>query len=174
MNAWTLWTVSRRIAMPLLAAALTACAGTRPGHDAARAVEVGKSFKEDALWREAAATQETAVDPDGWWLAFGDPQLDALQDLLAQGNQSAQVLEARMVGARAALVGAEAGQRPTLSASLSGARSDNTSAQVRQPTNAFSASLGAGWELDLWGRAGSSVRAARANAAAAEADWMAA
>ena len=174
MKAWTLWTASRRTAMPLLAAALTACAGTRPGHDAAPGVDVGTSYKEDALWRRAAVPLDRAVDPDRWWLAFGEPQLDALQDLLATGNHSAQVLEARMVGARAALAGSEAGQRPTLSASLSGTRSDNTSAQARQPGNAFSASVGAGWELDLWGRVDASVRAARANAAAAEADWMAA
>jgi len=170
----TPWTWPCRTLALLTVTGLGACAGTKLAHDPAPAVELGTTYKEDALWRRAAATQAKAVDPDRWWLAFDDPQLDALQQSLASGNLTLQGLTARVAAARAALAGARAAAGPTVSSSFSATRSDNTSALVRQPTNALSLGIGASWELDLWGRIESGVDAARANAQAAEADWAAA
>jgi len=171
MNAWT-WT--RKTVVALTGLALTACAGPRLAQEAPPAVAAGAAYKEDALWRRSAAVQDTAFDPDRWWQAFGDAQLDALQQVLERGNVSLQVLAARVAAARGALAGADAAGRPTLSTAFSASRSDNTSALVRQPTTALSLGLGASWEIDLWGRVDSGVVAARANAQAAEADWAAA
>lgn len=52
-----------------------------------------------------------------WWHSLGDSQLDALVDEAVQGSPDIALADARLRKASAAVLGADAGRKPTLSAS---------------------------------------------------------
>jgi len=88
-----------------------------------------------------------------WLKAFSNPQLTALVTEAVNNNYLLERERARLAQAEQAVVVARADRFPELDLSLSGSRrgiegSDGT----RISSNSFSATLDAGWEVDLWGR----------------------
>lgn len=116
-----------------------------------------------------------SVIPVDWWQAFGDPVLDRLQAQLEIGNQNLQAAAARVAAAQAALGTQRAATLPVLNDTATATRSDSGQASLtRQPQNALSLGATASWELDLWGRLSSGVRAGEARLAASVGDLDAA
>lgn len=103
-----------------------------------------------------------------WWQQFGDPQLDALVAEALSNNRDLQRAMSRIDESRAALRQARAEYWPTLSAGLTSAR-EHPSANGATPVpagfpktfNDHRATLGAAYEVDLWGRVASANSAAR-------------
>lgn len=112
-------------------------------------------------------------DIRNWWTVYNDPLLTSLILHASESNLDVRVAVARVQEARARL-GAVTGDRwPGLDASGEVARekaSDNMGLGegVRQTT--YSASLGASWEMDLFGRIGRSIESAAAEYEATEED----
>jgi len=137
------------------------------------AVIAPQSFKEADGWKVARPGDEL---PRGrWWEIFGDPELNALADQVAEANQDLRVAEARFREARALIGFFRAGLFPTISAGLGvgGVRpsANQPFASSQRPTSAdFLGSLGLSYEADLWGRVRRSVSAARDEAQASAAD----
>lgn len=114
----------------------------------------------------------TAPARDDWWRLYDDPSLDTLigQALAENRDLAAAAANLRMV--RASLSEARSGRLPTtgLSAAAQRSREADPTATARQAeADVYDAGLDVAYEIDLFGRVESAIRAARADAAAAEA-----
>ncbi len=170
--------------------AALALAGCAVGPSYHRPVAPGSAaFKEADGWKPANPAD--ATDRGAWWKAFHEPVLDDLENQLNTANFSLQEAVATYEQARQLARADRATLFPTLSASGTGTRAKGSSGRgstsgsssgtgagtggstgivsASAPTNAFSASLGATWSLDFWGRirrqTESDVAAAQASAA---------
>jgi len=98
------------VAAAVLALAIAGCADMGAVHSNP------KMQTADTLGLGAAAATP-ALDSQ-WWLAFGDPQLDALVDQAIAGNPNLQVAQARLARARASVMSAEAADKPQINGAL--------------------------------------------------------
>lgn len=136
---------------------------------------------DDALHAHVATSHEL---PATWWLAFGDPVLDGLQQRAIEGSPDLRTAALRLAQARAQrkLVAAQRGpdikasggvQHQRQSEYAAGTRLVDTIAADRaplvsalsEPFTLYQAGFDASWELDLWGRIRRSVEAADAEVA---------
>ena len=112
--------------------------------------------------------------PEDWWRLYRDPALDTLVADALAANTDIRQATARISRARAALRGARADRLPQASIGASGgyARAPDGQLSPGADRNGASFSLGAdvAYEIDLFGRIGSSIAAARSDLAAARAD----
>lgn len=126
-----------------------------------------------------------AYRPAQWWRAFEDPTLDALVDEALADNLDIAEAAARVEQAAAQARIARSALLPSLDATFGSNYSDNPlsgspfgsiaggAGPTRIETETYSATLGAAYEIDLFGRARNDLLAARADAAAAEFDYRA-
>ena len=133
----------------------------------------------ESLGLAAAPTAQAAPTLDSqWWLAFGDPQLNALVDQATEGNPNLQIARARLARAQASVMTAEAADKPQIHGALDLTRQKFSGNSIYpaplggsvQETGTLQ--IGAGWELDFFGKNRTALDTAlgTANAAAAEAD----
>ena len=137
-----------------LVAALAGCAVPHtPLPDAAR-VTAPEAWRTDL--------QGVALLDAAWWRSFGDPQLAALVKAALANNTDIAIAAARVREARAQTTAARAALLPTLDAGLgaSEARSLNAFGQG-SPSTSAQPSVQAAYEVDLFGRIGDQVSAAR-------------
>jgi len=132
-----------------------------------------EAFKETKDWKIAEPGAPTLTAK--WWELFGDPQLDALEQEAASGNQDLKVAEARFRQARAMIRVNRAAEFPTISTGpgISSLRdSKNTPYFPLTPaaTGEFVLPFDFSYELDLWGRVRRTVNASREEAQATAAD----
>jgi len=129
--------------------------------------------------QSAALTSDTAARSD-WWRLYNDPVLDGLITQAFAENNDIEAAAANLRAVRASLSESRAGRLPTTNLSAGGQRSRASRAtaqtdlvpldQKLPETDVYDAGLDVSYEIDLFGRVGSSIRAARADAdAAAEA-----
>jgi NodT family efflux transporter outer membrane factor (OMF) lipoprotein len=118
-----------------------------------------------------APTPAAGAGSTRWWQGFGDPDLDALVDRALAGSLDLRAAWARLERAEAAARASGALWWPELTASLGAARNRTpVPSMIRDSplpgvgrtstSNQFSASLAAGYEIDLWGRVASLDHAA--------------
>jgi NodT family efflux transporter outer membrane factor (OMF) lipoprotein len=158
------------LAVPLL---LAACAAPRLG--ASPEVPTAPRFKEAPA--EVQVDTAAALEPR-WWLAFGDAELDTLQQRLLQNSPDLAAALARHEQALAAADGLRAAQLPTVSGSIDAQRlrqSERRPLRVLGPNspdnyNSATAGLAVSYEVDLWGRVRQRVASGTAEARAAAAD----
>ncbi|EEA01183.1 RND efflux system, outer membrane lipoprotein, NodT family [Burkholderia sp. H160] len=120
--------------------------------------------------------------PSQWWLALGDPQLNALITAAFTHNPDLQAAQARLRASRAQLQQQRAAELPKLSAdaaavrlrqpSLSGlsSSSSQSSSSGRGPLQLYTAGFDASWEIDLFGGTRRAIEAASAQSEAVDAD----
>ena len=132
-------------------------------------------YKHGAAWQ--AAQPGDHLPRGEWWRGFGDATLDALIERIDGESPTLTAAVARLDRATAGARVARAGLMPSID--LRGAASRERLSAGRPigpgvPVTADQYVLGAtlGYELDLWGRVRSDVRAGEAEAAAAAADLM--
>ncbi len=144
----------------LLLAALAGCSGRQLGVPDGTPVAPGEPFT------RAGAAVSAAPVPERWWTLFDDPVLARLVDQAVVANRDVAVAEANLRRARALLGEARAARFPELGLSASG----GATRPIGGPTGAgVRAGADLAWEVDLFGRVRSSIRAARADAGATEA-----
>jgi len=149
-------------------------AGCAVGPDYQRpSVEVPAGYKEAGDWK-VAQPQDDAGRGE-WWEMFGDPNLNALIEQVEISNQNVLAAEAQFRRAQAIVAASRAAYFPTVTANASITRSRSPTGVIggttagRTITNR-SASLDAGWELDLWGRVRRTAESSEASAQASAAD----
>ena len=135
-----------------------------------------ESFKETKDWKTAQpGAPEISIK---WWEIFGDPQLNALEEQVAPGNQDLKAAEARFREARALIRFNRAAQFPTISVgpSISSLRpsSNRPNFPNSSATGDFVLPFDLSYEVDLWGRVRRTVAAAREATQASAADLAAA
>ncbi|WP_454751584.1 efflux transporter outer membrane subunit [Cupriavidus necator] len=165
-------------ALPVPLACALLLAGCAVGPDYKRPdAPVPEAFKEgtadstaDATaWRgdwKTAEPQDATTRAD-WWTVFGDSQLDALMSEVQISNQNIKAAEAQYRLAVAALQAARAGFFPIVDAQAGASRARGTGGNT---LNGQSATLGATWEIDVWGRVRRQVESSEASAQASQAD----
>jgi NodT family efflux transporter outer membrane factor (OMF) lipoprotein len=134
-----------------------------------------ESFKEADGWKPAKPNDQT--DRGKWWEAFGDPQLNALEEELTISNQDLKVAEARLRQARATIRFNRSQEFPTISTlpSIVNERDSAnqpyfTQALVNNGVGAFTLPIDFSYEVDLWGRVRRTVSASKEEAQASAAD----
>ena len=160
-------------AWALVVAMLAGCATMAPKPPLAFTAPA--QFKEDGLWKRAAAPA-TSVVPEAWWQMFEDPVLDELQRQLVIGNQNLQSALAQVANARAVLKASESARLPTLSVGATGTRAGSPvqSAGSRVTATTYAMTANAAWEVDVWGRLSQAASAAGAKYQASQDDLAAA
>jgi len=140
-------------------------------------VPAAAAFKEaQTPW--VSAEPSAPIAWDGWWQAFGDAELDALEQRLIQNSPDLASALARYSQARAATEGLRAAQVPSVGASLNAQRdrqSELKPLRVLGPTspneyNSATVGVDLEYELDIWGRVQAQVAGGIASERAAEAD----
>jgi NodT family efflux transporter outer membrane factor (OMF) lipoprotein len=177
--------MNRRLAaLTAMSAALLASCSMVPHYDRPK-VAIPAGFKEEPGWR--VATPSDAVARGAWWQLFPDPVLDDLEQRVARNNQNIAAAVAAYDQARAAVREQRAALFPTVDLSLgatragsfgngavtiqgNGANSGNSSSGGT--SKRYSASVGASWEPDLWGRIRAGVKQAGALAEASKGDLL--
>jgi NodT family efflux transporter outer membrane factor (OMF) lipoprotein len=138
--------------------------------------ELPSSFQGSDQWQPANPADQTSRG--NWWEIFGDPELNKLEEQIANSNQNLKVAEARFREARAAIRFNRAAQFPTISTAPSARYVKNSDYSPNFPSRIQEKSTGdfvlpfdLSYELDLWGRVRRSVAAAREEAQATAADY---
>lgn len=133
----------------------------------------------DQQWKPANPADQ--MTHGKWWEAFGDAELNDLEEQIASSNESLKLAEAHYREARAAIRFNRASQFPTISTSPSANYVKNSEFSSAFPSEIHQASKGdfvlpfdLSYEIDLWGRVRRSVAAAREEAQATAADYEAA
>jgi len=134
------------------------------------------SFTHQFQWQPAHPGDQSSRG--NWWEIFGDPELNKLEEQIADSNQNLKVAEARFREARAAIRFNRASQFPTISTAPNASYvkssdfSPNFSSKIQQSSKGdFVLPFDLSYELDLWGRVRRSVAAAREEAQATAADY---
>jgi len=172
-----------KLARSLPLAAALAFAGCAVGPNYHRpTTPTPAAYKEAAGWKPAAPADATARGP--WWEIFNDPRLNELEAQATVANQSLLQAAANYEQARQLARADHATLFPSLSVSGSAERAKASSgaraagsppvAGSTAPSNLFSASLGASWTPDFWGRVRRLTEADIAAAQASAADLAAA
>ncbi|HEX3885959.1 MAG TPA: efflux transporter outer membrane subunit [Phenylobacterium sp.] len=137
-------------------------------------VSVPTAYKEAGPWTQA--TPQDALKRGAWWQAYGDPVLDGFEGKLQTANPTLAEAVARYDTARAFAQEATSQEFPILGSQAEVSRnrqSNNRPLRGSNQPDIYSADtfgLGAGYELDLWGRVRNLVAAGRAEAQASAAD----
>ncbi len=122
--------------------------------------------------------------PSQWWLAFDDPQLNALIAAAFEHNPDLRAAQARLRESRAQLQTQRAAQMPKVSATVAAPRmrepslsafsqsagSSSSSSGGGGPLQFYTAGFDASWEIDLFGGTRRAVEAASDEADAVQAD----
>jgi len=157
------------------------------GFALASACTVGRDYERPDLaprtapaWREPAGAAITAqrMELARWWERFGSDELTALATRLVAQNLSLAEARQRIVTARARRGIADAQRLPQLSGGAGYTRAGTGDRSLNfqgpppgQDVDVYSASVTAGWELDLWGRVARLTEAADADIAIAVEDY---
>ncbi len=162
----------------LIATLLAAAGGCAVGPDYRRPAQaLPVAWTLDAPWRTGVPAD--GADKGPWWQAFGDAQLDALEQRALADSPTLAIAAARLAQARATVTATSAGLFPSLSLASRGAR---TRTSANRPLSAygtqnfsvaqndFNLGFTASYEVDLAGRVSRSVEGARAAAEQADAD----
>jgi multidrug efflux system outer membrane protein len=119
----------------------------------------------------------TAQARDDWWRLYNDPALDALIGQAFAENNDLEAAFANLRAVRASLSEARTARLPSTTTSAAVQRSRASAATVvglpagedAPEIDTYDVGLDASYEIDLFGRVASTIRAARADARAAEA-----
>jgi NodT family efflux transporter outer membrane factor (OMF) lipoprotein len=166
---------SRCAAAALALALLAGCAVTPEYRKPA--LPMPAAWATEAPWREGRP--DDAAAKGRWWLRYGDPELDALQQRALDNSPTLALASARLAQAQSTLDAALAGRYPQLGLNLRATRQRISANRPLTNYNALNfatvqndalASLSVNYEADLFGRVQNSIAVAAAAAGQSEAD----
>jgi NodT family efflux transporter outer membrane factor (OMF) lipoprotein len=135
------------------------------------------AWKLDAPWRQSLPGDAQAKG--AWWQAYGDAQLDALEQQALRNSPTLALAQARLSQARAALAGSSAASLPQVGLNERVSRqkisanrplSNYNSPNFSTVQNEYSVGLSVGYEVDLAGRVQRTIEGAQATLAQSAAD----
>ena len=161
--------MSRTRTIPTIALLALALSGCTQYHQWRRQGKVGPNHQQPeavvaSTWQSCNSPEliatENAVDDTCWWMAFGDPQLQELVEVAAQGNLPlrAALLRIQEQSLAASIkVGNLLPQQQQAYAQYSRTQFSNNGNLVGIPGlgnsfDLYDVGFRAAWELDLWGR----------------------
>ena len=130
---------------------------------------------EPQTFRGQATAEAASLADAPWWEVFEDPILKYLIQEALRANYDVKIAAARVQEARALLGVARSELYPSLDYGVGVSRGNirpgplgGPGGQAPTTSNAYSGTLAASWELDIWGRIRRSNEAARATFLATE------
>jgi len=105
-----------------------------------------------------------------WWTKFGDSTLNNLIDKAVKQNLNLQIMQERTRLAEKSISEASLKGIPKISANTGKEIVDTPNSETQEN---FTASVGASWEIDIWGKFSKMSSANLAEYQASEADWRA-
>jgi NodT family efflux transporter outer membrane factor (OMF) lipoprotein len=141
------------------------------------ALDMPTAWKVDSPWREANPEDGAAKGP--WWQAFGDPELDALEERAGANNPALAIANARLTQARATLAATSASLFPQIGTANRLSRqqiSENrpltnyNSPNFSTVQNELSLAMTVNYEFDLAGRIAQTINGAQASLEQSAAD----
>ena len=156
-------------------AILMALAASTPASALGAAAAVPVIRLPDAYEGQAGVEAAPPRTLDRWWLLFGDPALNALEDEALQNGPDSLTAGARLLEARATRRAQTAQTLPSGSVAGTAARQKNYDLDGQNNnlnptsgvTDTLSGNFNVSWELDLFGRLATARRVAAADAAQA-------
>jgi len=130
-----------------------------------------KELADNDQWKMATPRDDQAKGH--WWEIFGDPELDALEDLVEVNNQNVKQAEAKFQEARFAVLGERANAYPRIGVSPAITQTTtgpNSGKGGGASFTTFSLPADVAWEPDLWGRVRLAVEGAVGGAQFSAAD----
>ena len=162
----------------LVLACVLAASGCAVGPDYKRpAPDLPVAWKLEAPWRQGAPAD--IADKGAWWEAFGDAQLDALEQRAMGDSPTLAIASARLAQARATVTSTSAGLFPTIGLGTRDQRlrisanrplSSYTTPNSSTVQNDYTLGFTASYEVDLAGRVSRTIEGARASEEQSEAD----
>lgn len=137
-------------------------------------IKLPNTLRTEQRWKVATPLDQQQRGP--WWEAFGDPQLNALQNELHINNQTIAQAEAQYRQSLALYREAKAARYPTLDITANAVRSDTTITVTTDTVTVqpYTLTLNTSWEADLWGKVRRAIEAGHASVEASAADLAAA
>jgi NodT family efflux transporter outer membrane factor (OMF) lipoprotein len=158
----------------LLLTTLTLVALTVSGCAAFRTTPPRASVAASGAFQETSSEVSTSDAPAKWWRLFDDPVLDAHVERALAANTDLRMAAANLKSARA-LAGQAHGAQWPATVIESGAGPDPANSQPSTssvPKTSYELGFTLAYEVDLFGRVDSAVRAARADADAVQATYQ--
>ncbi|WP_069357725.1 efflux transporter outer membrane subunit [Burkholderia cenocepacia] len=156
--------MSRALVMLERLATIGVCACLAAGCSLFR--PAGPNYKQPAVSVTLGTSNQTAFSPDApperWWELYQDPVLNNYAETAMRENLDLRAAASRLSIAQALLDQTVAQQWPSTNVSTSLERSRGTMPKV-SVGNSISATLGASYEVDLFGRIRRATEASRAN-----------
>ncbi|MBW2561892.1 MAG: efflux transporter outer membrane subunit, partial [Deltaproteobacteria bacterium] len=115
-----------------------------------------------ASYQHVISGAETKAVADRWWAAFNDPELDRLVEGVVSGNLDIKKALAAISELRSYFTQSRADRFPTLQLKGSAGRQHSTFLGRSDEVDAYTLSLPASFEIDLWGRLARAEEAALA------------
>ncbi len=135
------------------------------------ALDMPVAWKIEPPWREGAPND--LADKGPWWLRFGDPQLDALEQQALAASPTLVAANARLAQARAQVASVSASQYPQVNLagragrqaiSANRPRTNYSSPNFSTVQDDFIATMTVSYEFDLSGRIQRTIEGAKASA----------
>jgi len=149
-----------------------ACASL-PAKEAVRAAKAPAAY----ATAQSFAAPAGAWPSDGWWKAYGDPQLDALEDEALAGSPTLAQAKERVAKAQSDAAAARASVLPSITANgdvVEQKQSYHLGIPPQFVPHGYNdygqVTLNMNWELDFWGKNRAAIAAAASEARAAEAE----
>lgn len=120
-------------------------------------------------WSFTQEVSQTLPSDDPWWKSFGDTTLDSLINMGIDNNYNVSEAVHRREVARLAISQAQSAYYPTLGTAAGYTRSHAGNVG----TNKFSIGVDMSWEIDIFGKITSQVRAKKAAYNASRAEYLA-
>jgi NodT family efflux transporter outer membrane factor (OMF) lipoprotein len=153
----------RRNRMPSILVAVLVMCSCAVAENKNRPVQSPAAYKELGNWKPSEPGDQ--LSKGKWWERFNDPELNRLEESLNISNQNIAAAVANVEASRAIVRQARSQYFPLVTAGPSFTRSRQQFFFPGVPnglTNStYSASLGASWEPDLFGRVRTAVKAGR-------------
>lgn len=128
-------------------------------------------------WRQYSDSVQSRHEmPSEWWRRFEDPLLDSLITLTLENNYDVRMAARRIEMARAAVGSAKAAYYPQLSLSAGWIKAQTSGLVISRQGRAsresyFDGTLSMNWEMDVFGKITSQVKAGKERVQVSKAEW---
>ncbi len=157
------------VSLTLVTTLLTACSTYDLFKHKKKPEPVSIASQAPPSWQATLPHDGKVADLTDWWQQFNDPVLTQIIAAAQEVNADIATAKAKVTAAQAANISADASLLPSVTASASASRSQDS--LLFPPKTNVGVGLNASWELDVWGKNKDGVSEERAKLSGTTALW---